>query len=104
MTIIGTLLLIAIGLAGLFVIAIWITGKPYDNWAIKSAKKYCKENNLEYIEAKAFPNHYGLYFRKGRQQFYASYDFERTRTITWKKESPLQKIEQRRKNQQQHHV
>lgn len=82
----------------LFVISILITGKLYDKWALKAAEKYCYENELEFIEAKLFPNHYGLYFKKNGKKFYASYDFKRDRTITWKKETPLDKIAKKQKS------
>lgn len=66
--------------------------KLWDIWANKSAEKYCIKNDLEFIEVRPFPNHYGLYFRKGKRKYYVGFDFERNRTIQWKKLSPLEKI------------
>lgn len=67
----------------------------YDRWALAAARRYCEATGLEYIEAKAFSNHYGLHFRKDGKKLYASYDFERNRTITWKKGSPLEIAERK---------
>ena len=76
----------------LFILFLGIKGmvKLYDILAEKKAFKYCQENDLEFIEAKAFPNHYGLYFKKEGKRFYASYNFEANRSITWKKGNPLE--------------
>jgi hypothetical protein len=94
------ILIIVLSLIGVIVLigfALWITGKLYDRWAVKSAKKYCIDNNLGFVEVKAFPNHYGLYFKKNNNSFYAPFEFERNRTITWKKGTPQNRIEQRAK-------
>lgn len=79
----------------LLMIAVRVVMKVYDRWALMAAQKYCEAAGLEYIEAKAFPNHYGLYFRKDGKRLYASYDFERNRTITWKNGSPLEVAERK---------
>ena len=44
-------------------------------------------------EVKAFPNHYGLYFKKDGKSYYANYEFVFKKGIIWKKGSPLYKIE-----------
>ena len=64
----------------------------WDIWAKNSAKKYCIKNDLEFIEVKPFPNHYGLYFKKNEKKYYAGFDYEMDRTIHWKKKSPLEII------------
>jgi len=94
---IGMLLLLLLGSLALLILLVPIIGKLYDRWALLAARRYCEENGLEYIEVKAFPNHYGLYFRKDGKRLYASYDFERNRTITWKKGSPLDIAEKKLK-------
>jgi hypothetical protein len=84
-------------LIALFALALWVLRVLADRWAVSAAKKYCADNNLEFDEVKAFPNHYGLYFKKDQKSYYAAFDFERNRTITWKKGTPQNKIEQKTK-------
>lgn len=93
--VIGLILFIVSASVLLLIIAVGVGVTVYDRWALAAARKYCDAAGLEYIEAKAFPNHYGLYFRKDGKRLYASYDFERNRTITWKKGSPLEVAERK---------
>lgn len=88
--IIYLLLMLAGGTVVLVFLLIPIFIKISDRLAFRAARRYCQETGLEFLEAKAWPNHYGLYFRKDGQRLYASFDFERNRTITWKKGSPLE--------------
>ena len=95
-----TLLIIILSLSGLvvlFILAIFTIGKVYDKLAVVKARRYCEDNDLDFVEVKAFPNHYGLYFKSNGKSFYASFDFERNRTITWKKGTPLDKVERKSK-------
>jgi len=98
------IILLLVGLVALFVLSIWTIGKLYDKLAVVKTKRYCKDNNLEFIEVNAFPNHYGLYFKSGGKSFYASFDFERNRTITWKKGTPLEKVESKAAAHNKMHV
>ena len=95
--IIYLLLMLAGGTAVLIFLLIPIFVKLSDRLAFRAARRYCQETGLEFVEAKAWPNHYGLYFRKDGQRHYASFDFERNRTITWKKGSPLEIAENKLK-------
>ena len=87
-----------IGVFALLVVIIRIMGKVADIKAAKVAKIYCKDNNLDFIEVKPFPNHYGLYFTFKDKQFYASFDFRMPDKITWKNGSPLEKINAKAKS------
>lgn len=85
------LLLYAVsGTTLLVILAIPVMVRVYDRLALKAARKYCEEVGLEFIEAKAFSNHHGLYFRKEGKRLHASDDFQRNQTITWRKGSPLE--------------
>jgi hypothetical protein len=90
---IGLILLVISGSVVLVFLLIPILVKLNDWLAIRAARRYCAEQGLEYDEAKAWPNHYGLYFRIDGKRHYASFDFERNRTITWKKGTPLEILE-----------
>jgi hypothetical protein len=92
MKIIFVIILSLVGLIIFLITAIRVMVKYTDYASFKVAKKYCYENDLEFKEAKAFPNHYGLYFKKKGKSYYANYDFELKRGILWKKGSPLDKI------------
>ena len=98
MDISGTILLvlmIASGLIVLVFLAIPFLIKLHDWLAARAARRYCRETGLEFVEAKAWPNHYGLYFRVQGKRLYASFDFKRGRTISWKKGTP-QEIAERK--------
>lgn len=84
------ILITVFGLIVFFIGVIRGLGKYSDYKAIKSAKQYCKEKNIEVKEIKVFPNHYGLYFKKEGKSYYASYDFVFKRGIVWKKGTPLE--------------
>jgi hypothetical protein len=90
-------LMLAGGTVVLIFLLIPIFVKLSDWLAFRAAREYCRTAGLEFVEAKAWPNHYGLYFRKDGQRLYASFDFERNRTITWKKGSPLEIAENKLK-------
>lgn len=87
------ILIAIIALIFFFIGVVWILGKYGDYKSIKTAEQYCKENGLEVKEIKAFPNHYGLYFKKDGKSYYANYDFVFKKGIVWKRGSPLEKIE-----------
>jgi hypothetical protein len=100
-----TIIIIILSLVALvvaFIGTIWTIGKIYDKLAVVKARRYCKENKLEFVEVKAFPNHYGLYFKNDGKSFYAGFDFERDRTITWKKGTPLDKVQRKKGSSAQH--
>ena len=77
-----------VGLIAMILLAIRIMTKIGDKRSTRAAKKYCVDNDLEFVEVNAFPNHYGLYFKKGNKKFYASFDFNHNGAITWKKGTP----------------
>jgi hypothetical protein len=90
LTAIGGVVVLLFLMLVFFITGILILGKFYDKWALQAARKYCGDNDLEYIKAEAYPNHYGLYFCCKGKRLYARYDFGRNRTITWKQGSPLE--------------
>ena len=87
------ILITILGLVTFFIGVIWFLGRYSDYKSFSSVKQYCKENDLEVKDVKAFPNHYGLYFKKDGKSYYANYDFGFKKGIIWKKGSPLEKIE-----------
>lgn len=86
--IIGGLISLAILLIGV----IKLLGYLADKGAEKKAKSYCIARGYHFKKVEAYPNHYGLFLSYQKMQIYASFDYERDRTITWKKGSPEQKI------------
>jgi hypothetical protein len=65
-----------------------------DFLAKKKAESYCDNNKLDFIKVELFPNHYGLYFKYESKQYYAPFDFEANRTISWKKGDPFERIKE----------
>ena len=86
----GITLGILLGVLLVLFVLMMVVGRWYDRMALRAAKAYCQDHGLEYIEANAYPNHYGLYFKQDGKRHYASYDFLANRTISWKKGSPLE--------------
>ena len=86
-----TLLLIIVSVIGLIatiLLVIRIMTKIGDRRSTRAAKRYCIDNDIEFIDVKVFPNHYGLYFKKNNKKFYTSFDFNYDGTITWIKGTP----------------
>jgi hypothetical protein len=86
-----------IGIVALFYLSMWALGKVYDKLAVVKARRYCKDNDLDFVQVKIFPNYYGLYFKSDGKSFYASFDTGRNGTIIWKKGSPLDNVERKEK-------
>jgi len=87
----------------LFIGLIKLMGFMADKGAEKKGKKYCLEKGYEFKKVEAYPNHYGLFISYQKMQIYASFDYERDGSITWKKGSPEEKINTRlakKKNKQ----
>ncbi len=59
----------------------------------KAGQKYCKDNGLEFIKAESYELHTRLYFAKDGLKSWANYETDRHYTITWKKETPLEKLD-----------
>ncbi|MFK2820850.1 hypothetical protein U0L90_12040 [Flavobacteriaceae sp. LMIT009] len=64
----------------------------------KAGKRYCEENDLTFIKAKNYELHSRLYFEKYGVKSWANYDTDRNYNITWKKETPLEKIAKKLSN------
>ncbi len=95
--IIGGVILLAFFLLGL----IKLLGYLADCGAERKGKKYCELHGYAFKKVEAFPNHYGLYFKKDEMHFYASFHYERDRSLTWMKGSPEEKIEVRLKKKEE---
>lgn len=63
----------------------------------KVGRKYCEENGLTFIEARNYELHTRLYFEKEGLKSWANYETDRNYNIIWKKETPIEKLEQLRK-------
>jgi hypothetical protein len=66
-----------------------------DKGAVKKGEKYCIEKGYEFKRVEIYPNHYGLFLSYQKMQIYASFDYERDGSLTWKKGSPEEKIRKR---------
>lgn len=64
----------------------------------QAGKKYCEENGLTFIRAKSYELHTRLYFEKDGIKTWANYKTDIDYNITWKKETPEEKIEAKRGN------
>ncbi|MBQ4818602.1 hypothetical protein [Aquimarina sp. MMG016] len=89
--IIGSLILLAILFIGLIKLLVYLG----DRGAERKGRKYCELRGYTFKKVEAFPNHYGLYFKKGGMHFYSSFHYERNGSLTWIKGSPEEKIEAR---------
>ena len=63
-----------------------------DKGAEKKGKEYCIEKGYELKKVEAYPNHYGLFLTYQKMQIYASFDYVRNGSLTWKKGSAEEKI------------
>ncbi|MFK8060757.1 MAG: hypothetical protein AB8B78_11790 [Polaribacter sp.] len=61
-------------------------------------KKYCEENSLSFLKVKHYEMHTRIYFKKDEIESWANYETDRKYNITWKKESPIEKIQNKKKN------
>jgi len=59
----------------------------------KAGKKYCEENGLTFIKARSFELHTRLYFSNDGKEGWANYETDKDGNITWKRESPLEKLQ-----------
>ncbi|MCX7549163.1 hypothetical protein OS188_14495 [Xanthomarina sp. F1114] len=64
----------------------------------QAGKKYCEENGLTFLSAKSYELHTRLYFEKDGTKSWANYETDRKYNITWKKETPEEKVENKRTN------
>ena len=95
--IVGGIILLALLLLGL----IRLLGYLADRGAERKGKKYCEQHGYGFKKVEAFPNHYGLYFKKDEMHFYASFHYERDGSFTWIKGSPEEKIKARLKKREE---
>lgn len=68
----------------------WDALRKYRNR--KAGQKYCNDNGLDFIKAESYELHTRLYFAKDGIKSWVNYKTDRDYTITWRKESPLEKI------------
>ena len=64
----------------------------------QAGKKYCEENGLTFLSAKSYELHTRLYFEKDGIKNWANYETDRKNNINWKKETPEEKIENKKRN------
>jgi len=74
----------------------WDALRKYRNR--KAGEKYCIDNGLEFIKAESYELHTRLYFAKDGKKSWVNYKTNRNYTITWRKESPLEKLMSLKKN------
>lgn len=64
----------------------------------QAGRKYCEENKLNFLSTKSYELHTRLYFEKDGIEYWANYETDKNYNITWKKETPEEKIEKYKKN------
>ena len=88
---------------GIIILAILIGGflffRSWDYWIKyknkQAGKKYCEERGLTFLSAKSYELHTRLYFEKNGIKSWANYETDKNYRITWKKETPEEKIKKR---------
>ena len=60
-------------------------------------KKYCEENGLTFLSAKSYELHTRLYFENEGIKSWVNYKTDKKYNIVWKKETPVEKIEIKKK-------
>ena len=63
----------------------------------QAGKKYCEEHGLTFLSAKSYELHTRLYFEKDGIKSWANYETDRNYNITWRKETPQEKIATKKK-------
>ena len=61
-----------------------------------AGKNYCDANGLTFLKAKSYELHTRLYFEKDGIESWANYETDKHYNIYWKKESPLEKIDNKK--------
>lgn len=80
---IGIILAIILVLIALIILSLKFINNLTNNAAEKAARKFCNDNNLQFMEIHALPNHYGLYYKKEGELYYSRFHFESGGDITW---------------------
>jgi len=77
-------------------VAIFIFFRAMDAWIKyknkQVGKKYCESNGFKFLNAKSYELHTRLYFEKSGIKSWANYETDKNYCITWKKETPLEKV------------
>lgn len=96
MKIISIIILIVL-IGGFIFLRVWDYLIKYKNR--QTGKKYCEKNGLTFLSAKSYELHTRIYFEKDGIKSWANYKTDRNYNITWKKESPIEKIELKKNKQ-----
>jgi hypothetical protein len=51
--------------------------------AERAARRFCRENNLQFMELSQLENHYVLYYQKQGELYYSKFHFESDGAIIW---------------------
>ena len=90
-----SIILLTIFIGGFIFFRSWDYLIKYKNK--QAGKKYCAKNGLTFLRAKSYELHTRLYVEKDGIKTWANYTTDKKYQITWKKETPEEKIEAKRK-------
>jgi hypothetical protein len=80
---IGIVAAIILVLLALIILALKFINNLTNNAAEKAARKFCSDNNLQFVKIHALPNHYTIYYKKEGELYYSKFHFESDGDITW---------------------
>lgn len=80
---IGLVAAVILVLLALIILLLRVINSLTNNAAEKAARKFCDENDLQFVEIHSLPNHYGLYYKKEGELYYSKFHFESDGNITW---------------------
>jgi len=80
---IAVLLAVILVLVGLAALASKIFQNLSGKGAKKAARKFCIENNLQFMELSQMENHYVLYYQNEGELYYSKFHFESDGVIIW---------------------
>jgi hypothetical protein len=74
---------------------LWVRSGINRRQDILEGKRYCEENDLNFLNGKYFEKHIRLHFEKDGFKSWANYKVDKEGNIKWLKETPLEKIKQK---------
>jgi hypothetical protein len=80
---IGIVIIALLLLAALLMLSSKFITKLANRGAEKAARKFCKENDLQFIELHESRNHYVLYYQQNGELYSSQFHFESDGVIIW---------------------
>lgn len=77
------LLAVILVLVGLATLASKISQNLSSKGAERAARRFCRENNMQFLELSQLENHYVLYYQNQGELYYSKFHFESDGVIIW---------------------